>query len=497
MSRSTVRRLRYRSLPVSRDCFFFCFGLRLHNTFYVCRIMQNQPKASLLILFLFVGFTAFSQRETYDLVSYIIPSGWQKQQHANGVQLSAGDEKKGTYTTIVILHSAPTSAAVQEDFANDWETLIKKTVTVSIAPAMLDPVEEDGWKILTGSAPYTDGNNKGVTMLMTGSGYGKKISIVLMSNTDAHQQAVESLFQSIDFVKPPIQKQQTATLASVSTAGGGYKFTSTNFDNGWSATEHAEGVMLTKGTIKVLLHYPDEVTEKYYPYPEDAIKVNWAHLVADRYSSVNNLKIYAQSGAVYRPAKMAEADLTDTTTGRTSYVVLFQRDASYWTEIIAPDRNAFLKEFNVQIASLELMSPNELFDPFSALSNLNRFAVASTDLTGKKWTGGSASNIAYVNIYTGGYAGGTVAGSNHEFNFLAGNQYTSTHNGGYGALGNVQTYKQQYKGAIAVTDWSVTLTKRFEGKTEKFDAWFVASKQGRILMLKNTTASYALMKMTK
>ncbi|MCG2612751.1 hypothetical protein LZZ85_00610 [Terrimonas sp. NA20] len=457
-----------------------------------------QPILKPLLLCLFALFTSntFSQKETYDLVSYTIPNKWQKQQHANGVQLSAGDEKKGTYSSIVILHSSPTNAAAQADFTSDWETLIKKTVTVSSAPSMLDPVENDGWKILTGTAPYTDGNSKGVTMLLTASGYNKKISIILVSNTDAHQQAVESFFASVDFIKPAVQKQAAPDKPITSTFKNGYKFTNTNFDNGWTAAEQSEGVMLTKGSIKALLHYPDEITEKYYPYSEDAVKTCWAHLVAGRYATVNNLKIYSQSSAIYNPAKMAEADVTDKVTGKSLYVVLFQRNTSYWTELIAPDRNTFIKQFNVKVAELEPMAPNNIFDVFSSLSDLNRFAIASSDLTGK-WTSSSASNVAYANVYTGAYAGGTIAGSNHAFTFGPGSQYSSTHNGGSGTTGNVQTYKQSFKGVVTVTDWSVTLSKRSEGKTEKFDAWFVASKQGRILMLKNAATSYALIKAGK
>lgn len=300
-------------------------------------------------------------------------------------------------------------------------------------------------------------------MLMTASGYNKKISMVLVSNTDAHQQDIESFFASVDFIKPAALKQTASTNPVTPTFKSGYKFTSTNFDNGWTATEQTDGVMLTKGSINALLHYPDEVTEKYYPYPEDAVKACWTHLVAGRYATVNNLKIYTQSTAVYRPAKMAEAEVTDKATGKTLYVVLFQRDASYWTELIAPDRNSFIKEFNVKVSELEPMAPNNTFDVLSSLSDLNRFAVGATDLTGT-WSSNSASGMAYVNIYTGAYAGGTVAGSNHSFTFITGNQYSSTHNGGYGVLGNVQSYKQSFKGGVTVSDWSVTLTKRLEGR---------------------------------
>ena len=426
--------------------------------------MQYTLRNFLLCLFAFCSLNAFAQKETYDLVTYTIPNKWQKQQHPNGVQLSAGDEKKGTYSSILILRSSPTTATVQTDFNNDWETLIKKTVTV----------------------------NSVLAMLITASGYNKKISMIFVSNTDAHKRDVEGFFASVELTKPVVQKQSPANQPAANTFKNGYKFTTTNFDNGWSAAEQAEGVMLTKGAIKALLHYPDEVTEKYYPYSEDALKTCWTHLVAGRYTSVNNLKFYWQSSAVYRPAKMAEAEVMDKA-GKRLYVVLFQRDGSYWTELMASDKNAFIKEFNVRIENLEPMSPNEIFDIFSSLSGLNRFAVAPGDLTGK-WSSNAASNVAYANIYTGAYAGGTVSGSNNTFNFLPGNQYNSTHNGGYGTIGNVQTYKYQYKGQTTVTDWSVTLTKRFEGKTEKFDAWFVASKTGRILMLKNATMSYALMK---
>ncbi|RYZ41590.1 MAG: EF-hand domain-containing protein [Sphingobacteriales bacterium] len=136
--------------------------------------MQSTIKTFLLCLLALYTVPAFSQKETYDLVSYTIPEKWQKQEHANGVQLSAGDEKKGTYSAIVILHSSPTNVTVQADFTTDWEMLIRKAVTVSSEPVMQTLVEKDGWNILTGTAECKDGATRGMAMLMKG-GYTSRI----------------------------------------------------------------------------------------------------------------------------------------------------------------------------------------------------------------------------------------------------------------------------------------------------------------------------------
>jgi hypothetical protein len=56
-------------------------------------------------------------------------------------------------------------------------------------------------------------------------------------------------------------------------------------------------------------------------------------------------------------------------------------------------------------------------------------------------------------------------------------------------VGSMKFYDQKYIGKYTLTNWDVTMTKRFEGKTDVFCAQFQAVKGGRVLHITNKTYS--------
>jgi len=52
-------------------------------------------------------------------------------------------------------------------------------------------------------------------------------------------------------------------VPSTSVAAGGYTFTTTNFDDGWTSTVQEDWVQVTKANIRVLIHYPNKNADKY------------------------------------------------------------------------------------------------------------------------------------------------------------------------------------------------------------------------------------------
>ncbi|MCF1751175.1 hypothetical protein [Mariniradius sediminis] len=49
----------------------------------------------------------------------------------------------------------------------------------------------------------------------------------------------------------------------------------------------------------------------------------------------------------------------------------------------------------------------------------------------------------------------------------------------------MNTFQQEYKGNSTISNWNVTLTNRYQGKNQQFDAHFQAVKGGRLLYLNN------------
>ena len=90
---------------------------------------------------------AFAQKQSFDVVSYVVPSGWQQQQGEGGVQLSVSDKKTGGYAIAIITKATASVATANENFKTDWTRLVKSTVQVTAEPTMQEPSTENGWKL--------------------------------------------------------------------------------------------------------------------------------------------------------------------------------------------------------------------------------------------------------------------------------------------------------------------------------------------------------------
>ncbi len=148
-----------------------------------------------------MSITGYSQKQTVDMVSFTAPKGWQQQQNEGGVQLSVSDKKTGAYAIALITKATTAGADANENFNTDWTKLIKSAVQVDGNPAMLDPTKENGWDIISGTANYTDGAQRGLATLLTATGGGQMVSVVLMTNTDQYQTELLSFLSSLELAK--------------------------------------------------------------------------------------------------------------------------------------------------------------------------------------------------------------------------------------------------------------------------------------------------------
>ncbi|WP_379091545.1 lipocalin family protein [Pedobacter sp. UC225_65] len=156
-----------------------------------------------LSLFVLLAFTfcTKAQKQTFDVVSFALPKGWQQQQGEAGIQLSTTDKKTGAYAIVVMTKSMLSSATENENFNNDWLKLIKGSVKVNTEPTMQKPIKENGWDVISGNANYTDGTNTGVATLFTATGDNKVVSVVLMTNTKQYQNELSAFITSLELSK--------------------------------------------------------------------------------------------------------------------------------------------------------------------------------------------------------------------------------------------------------------------------------------------------------
>lgn len=116
------------------------------------------------------------------------------------------------------------------------------------------------------------------------------------------------------------------------------------------------------------------------------------------------------------------------------------------------------------------------------MTGYNKFAVKAADLTGK-WKESSFAAGQYYNSITGAYAGMNAVSSADSFTFNRDGSYTSAHSGASGFVGSQQFYSQKYQGRFTLSGWRISLTNRFNNRTEVFEAYFEISGAGPVLHL--------------
>jgi hypothetical protein len=163
--------------------------------------MQRLKKIFIFYSILLLNMSGYAQKQRFDVVSYNFPNGWQQEQNEGAIQLSVTDSKTGAYAIALITKATASNASAAENFTTDWNKLVKASVQVNDAPAMQDPSTANGWDIVSGSANYTNDVQKGWVTLLTATGGGKMVSVVLMTNTDKYQNELLALINSLTLAK--------------------------------------------------------------------------------------------------------------------------------------------------------------------------------------------------------------------------------------------------------------------------------------------------------
>jgi hypothetical protein len=364
--------------------------------------------------------------------------------------------------------------------------VIKTLVTVTDPPQMLAPSKEDGWELQSGSATFESDGSKGVAILATVSGYQRMINLVVLTNTATYEKEISDFTESMNFKKPVVTAGKKIIPAVKPTPdmptpkASGFTFTTTNFDDGWTSTVKEDWVEVSKGNIKVLLHFPNKKADAYNSVLKESDYTAWNTLVAPRYSNLQNFAWRTIQS--WQSISFVEADATENATGKKVHIVLFKKHYSNGTgrylEFVTDSKGAYENEFGAY--------HNTEFD-WDKTANMqyrNKFSVAPNDIIGK-WSTTDYASISYYYVNTGGLAGTTATTTADEFTFLPGDSYKSQHSGASGMVGNMKFSNQEYKGKSTVTNWNITLTNRFQGATEKYDSYFEVVKGGRALILKD------------
>ena len=446
-------------------------------------------KKIILINFFFaVMIASFAQKQTFDISTYTPPKGWKQTKTENAIQFTKEDATTGDYCLITLYKSIPGKPDSKENFDMAWKTLVKEMVTVSSAPEMQPAVSENGWEVQSGYSPFESNGSKGISLLVTSTGFEKMVNILILTNTTVYQNEMSAFLESIMLNKPmgtakqpnkPVSNTVAPTQVVSVAKKDGFAFSTTNFDDGWNSTVQEDWIEVTKGAIKVLLHYPKEGT--IFPAdPDPLTRAAWDILVAPRYSSLRNFNTTYIS--TYDRPYIGHGYATSIATRKEMYVVLFRQGQSGWIEIISPDKNRFIQNFKFDPDGIKWDSESSLMNPMSQMANYNKFAIAAGDFKGT-WTSDFTGMQQLYNVYTGNYAGMNINQSNETFQFGTGNTYNWSILVVNGMVGNIKYANVKSAGKFTVlNNWQISFSS-IEGKPKKYNAFFSCIKGARLLKL--------------
>lgn len=439
-----------------------------------------------LVLTFSPGVSEAQVLETFDIASFRSPKGWNKRVSESSALISIEDKVKGAYCLLTLFKSVPSTGSPREDFDAAWQTLVKGLVNVTGAPQMQAPMKEKGWDVQSGLAPFEKDGNKGVALLVTSSGSGRMMNLLILTNTEEYQQEIETFLESITLKKPeakaPASAPPAKQAASPPASARGYAFTTTRFDDGWTSVVQEDWVQVTKGDTRVLLHYPNKSVDTYNSVLLDGLKNAWNLLVAPRYGIAGGEVAFRPING-FEPIEFAEAAAIEKASGKPVYVVLFKLNHSNgggrYMEFITPDKSAFEQEFG------PYHETSYGWEKMVKMAGYNKFGVAAADLKGK-WTTGYAGFLQYADARTGASAGANTHSSAENFVFGPGDAYRWDIGVASGFVGSIKFQSAKSSGKFSVPGvWKVAFSD-IEGKPRTYDARFSCIKGARILWLGDT-----------
>lgn len=452
-------------------------------------------KYLLVLLINLSGCAAFAQKETFDIITFVAPKGWNKTTQANSLGFSVTNERTRTWAQIGIYKSTDSKGSADADFQSEWEQLGIKPYGVGAKPMAMESHLVSGWNQVSGAGQFMFNGDTVAFILSTVSDGIRCTSITMMSNTQDYGNVLTEFISSVNLptrepaARNPVSQNTPAQnngtpAAPVKTAppvSSGFQFGSTNFDDGWVSVIREDWVEVTRRNVIVRLHYPNPEAN-ITGDPEPVIAHAWNKLVAPRYSSLQNYKAFSDLQDWQRPY-LGTGMLTNRE-GKRVYVAIFRKGSNDWVEVETPDKQVFVNEFGFDPDALSSYVDSEVWAKLLLLPGYNKFAIGENDLTGK-WSSDFSSSMQYYNSYTGFYAGYSAFQSHETFTFGPGKAYNwklimvQSVNGASAADQGASAGAYKFN-----NNWQIWFSKIDKGP-KTYDAYFSAVKGGRILNLKS------------
>lgn len=134
-------------------------------------------------------------QERFDILTFKAPSGWEKSVEEDAIRFS---RQEGTDVGVMMLfRSVPTDKSSRQTFDASWDTIVKGLFDKVEPPQMRAVADQSGWTIENGAAIVEKTGTRAVANLITATGSGKSVNLLIIYNSESFQRDVVAFIASV------------------------------------------------------------------------------------------------------------------------------------------------------------------------------------------------------------------------------------------------------------------------------------------------------------
>ena len=136
-----------------------------------------------------------AQKESFDIVSYIPPQGWNKDSKEDYVSYSRIDG--ASWSQIAVYKSRQSSGSIEDDAQKDWEDIVLKSHTVE-QEDKTQPQSAEGWQVMSRGGVWQYNGANVATLLTTYSNGNVCVSVLWNGTAKPYMQNLKDFIANID-----------------------------------------------------------------------------------------------------------------------------------------------------------------------------------------------------------------------------------------------------------------------------------------------------------
>jgi hypothetical protein len=171
---------------------------------------------SIILPILFAMLTAnlFSQKQTFDIVSYNAPTNWTLNQGNDYISYSRIDG--ASWAQIAIYQHRNCEGDIQTDFDKDWNELVASNKTIS-SPEKTEPKTAEGWTVMSGSGVWQYNGANVASILTVYSNNSICIAVLCNATAQPYLKNYKELIGSLDLDASSVSETNNQTNTETET----------------------------------------------------------------------------------------------------------------------------------------------------------------------------------------------------------------------------------------------------------------------------------------